>query len=259
MDALGQQHLLKGTDGVGNAGLEDVIGVHQQSGGVGVELTVGLEGGVLVGEHLDPGVSHRAAGRGAVYPVSQRAGGAGTPGDIGGAGPQHRGVGPLGPAGAKLGDGAALGRPHDAVGLGGDERLMVEDQQYIGLDKLGLNGRGPDGEDGLPGEDGRALGDRPDVTGELKMQQILQKRFGKDALSAQKIHILGRKAQILNVVDDLLQACGDSKAAAVRYVPEEDVEVADLLVHSGLEVAVAHGELVKVAEKGIVVGVSHDR
>ena len=111
---------------------------------------------------------------------------------------------------------------------------------------------------GSPGKMG-VPSDRPNVTGELKMQQILQKRFGKDALSAQKIHILGRKAQILNIVDDLLQACGDSKAAAVRYVPEEDVEVADLLVHSGLEVAVAHGELVKVAEKGIVVGVSHDR
>ena len=93
-----------------------------------------------------------------------------------------------------------------------------------------MNGRSPDGEDGLSGENGRALGDRPNVTGELKMQQILQKRFGKDALSAQKIHLLGRKAQILNIVDDLLQAGGDGKAAAIRDIPEKNIEVANTLV-----------------------------
>ncbi len=49
-------------DGVGHPRLEDIIGVHQQGGVVGVELAVGLKGGVLVGEHLDPG--------GAMVPVA---------------------------------------------------------------------------------------------------------------------------------------------------------------------------------------------
>ena len=37
-----------------------------------------------------------------------------------------RPVRPLGPAGAELGHGPALGGPDDAVGLGGDEGLMVQ-------------------------------------------------------------------------------------------------------------------------------------
>ena len=151
---------------------------------MGVELAVGLEGGVLVGEHLHPGVGHGAAGGGAVHPVGQGTGGAGAAGDVGGAGPQHGGVRPLRPAGAKLGHGTALGRPDDAVGFGGDEGLMVQDEQHIGLDELGLDGRGADGHEGLAGEDGRALRHRPDVAGEPEVAQIVQEPLVKAALAA---------------------------------------------------------------------------
>ena len=54
-------------------------------------------------------------------------------------------------------------------------------------------------------------------------------------------------------------AVGLLAATPVLFVLHQAASTKDLLVHSGLEVAVAHGELVKVAEKGIVVGVSHDR
>ena len=51
---------LKGPDGVGDAGLEDVVGVHQQGGRVGVELAVGFEGGVFVGDFLLLTLNHQS-------------------------------------------------------------------------------------------------------------------------------------------------------------------------------------------------------
>ena len=150
----GLQHLLEGTDGVGHAGAQYIVGVHQQGGIVGVELAVGLEGGVLVGEHLHPGVGHGAGGGGAVVLVGHGAGGGRAASDVGGPGAQDGSLRPLGPAGAELGHRTALRRPDDAVGLGSDEALVVQAQQHEGLDELGLDGRGPHGEDGLPREDG---------------------------------------------------------------------------------------------------------
>ena len=52
----------------------------------------------------------------------------------------------------------------------------------IGLDELGLDGGGADGEEGLPGEDGRALRHRPDVAGEAEGAQIVQKVLAEAAL-----------------------------------------------------------------------------
>ena len=58
--------------------------------------------------------------------VGHGAGGAGAAGDVGGPGAQDGAVRPLGPAGAELGHRTALRRPDDAVGLGGDEALVVQ-------------------------------------------------------------------------------------------------------------------------------------
>ena len=72
-------------------------------------------------------------------------------------------VGALGPAGTERQHSPALGRPADAVGLGGDEALVVDGQQKECLNELGLTGLGPAGHYRLPGEDGRTLGDGPDI------------------------------------------------------------------------------------------------
>ena len=54
--------------------------------------------------------------------------------------------------------------------------------------------------------------------------------------------------QILNVLDNLLQACRDGEAAAVRALPEEQVEVRDPVSKTGGEIALAHGQLIVVAK-----------
>ena len=157
---------------------------------------------------------------------------------------------PRGPAGAELGHRTALRRPDDAVGLGSDEALVVQAQQHEGLDELGLDGRGPHGEDGLPREDGGALRHGPDVAGETELAQIVQEGLGKAALGAEVGDVLLVKAQLLDILDDLGQPRRYSKASLVRDRAEEHVKVADALAQSGLEVPVAHGELIEVAQHG---------
>ena len=252
-NALGKQYLFKGTNGVGHARLQHIIGIHQQGGRVGIKLAVGLEGGILVGEHLNPGVGHGAPCRGAVHLVSQGAGSTGAAGDVRGPSPQDGSVGSLRPAGAELAHRPPICRPHDAVGLGGDEGLVVQGEQQEGFDELGLNGGRPDGEEGLPGEDGRAFGHRPDIAGKPEGAQIVQKTVAEAALAPQVGNILLVKVEPLHIVDDLLQTGGNGKTAPIRHIAEKDVKITDLVgVALRLEVAVAHGELIEVTEQSIV-------
>ena len=108
-------------------------------------------------------MGHGAAGRNAKELVGNGAGGAFAAADVCRPGSGDGTVGALGPAGTELQHSPALGRPADAVGLGGDEALVVDGQQKECLNELGLNGLGPDGHYRLPGEDGRTLGDGPDI------------------------------------------------------------------------------------------------
>ena len=172
-DALGLQDLVEGLDGVGHARLQNVVGVYQEGGVVGVEGAVIAEGGELVVEHLDPGVGHGARGGDAVDLVGDGAGGVVHAADISGAGTHDGGVGALGSAGAELRDGAALGGAGQAGGLGGDEGFVVDDHEDIGLDELGLDGGGADDHERLTGENVGALGDGPDVTREAEGAEVV--------------------------------------------------------------------------------------
>ena len=60
------------------------------------------------------------------------------------------------------------------------------------------------------------------------------------------------KVQILDVFDELLEARRDGKAAAVRDRAEINVKIGDAIFEAGLEIAVAHGQLVEIAEHGHV-------
>ncbi len=185
--------------------------------------------------------------------VGHGAGGGGAAGDIGGPGAQQGAVGALGPAGAEL----ATGRPSAARTMRLDLVAMrhwwFRHQQHEGLDELGLNGGGADGEDGLPGEDGSALRHRPDVAGEAEGAQIVQKVLAEAALGPQVGDVLLGEAQVLDIVDDLLQTGRNGKAAPVGHIAEEDIEVADAgRSYPGLKVAVAHGQFVKIAQECVV-------
>ena len=197
-------------------------------------------------------MGHGAAGRDAEELVGNGAGRALTAADIGRPGAGDGTVGALGPAGTEFQHRSPLGRPDDAVGLGGNEALVVDGQQQEGLDQLGLNGLGPDGDHRLPGKDGRTLGDGPNVAGEFEIPQIVQKLLGEQIFALEVGNILLTEMKVFDIVDQLIQTRADGKAALVGHVPEKDVKVGDAVLVTSLEIAVAHGQLIEIAEHGHV-------
>ena len=246
------EHLVERFDGVGDTGLQRVIGVHQQGRVGGIGLAVGLECLVLVVEHLYPGVGHGAAGGHAVHLVRDGAGRTGTAADIGRPRTDNGRVGPLGTAGAELQHRAALGGPDDTVGLGGDQTLVVDGQQGERLDQLRLDGRCADHHQRLLGEHRRTLRNGVDIAGEAEVPQIVQKLLAEQVSPAEIGDVLLGEVQVLDVVDQLLQTCRDGEAAAIGHLAEKHVEIGDALLAAGLKVAVAHGQLIEVTEHGHV-------
>ena len=247
-DALWPQHFVECADGVRNAGLQAVVGVHKQGSVVGIRLAVGAEGVELGVKHLHPGVRHRAAGVHAVQLVRDRAGSPGAAADVGSARAENRAVSALRAAGAEFQHRPAPGGPLDAIGLSGDEALVVDGQQGERLDQLRLDGRCADHHQRLLGKYRRALGDGIDIAGEAEVTEIGQKFLAEDAAAPQVGDVLLREVQVLDVVDELLQSRRDGEAAAVRHLPEKYVEIHDAILVAGLEIPVAHGQLVEIAK-----------
>ncbi len=107
---------------------------------------------------------------------------------------------------------------------------MVQGEQKEGLHKLGLDGRGPDGEDGLVWKYRGALGDGPDIAGKFEVLQKGQKLLAEAALGPQVGHVLLIEAQLLNVLHHLGQPRRDGKATLVGNGAVEHVEVADAVL-----------------------------
>ena len=89
------------------------------------------------------------------------------------------------------------------------------------------------------------------------MAQLFQKFLAEQAFAAQIGDVLLVEMQIPDIAHDLLQSRGYGKAAPVGHRAEEYVEIADAVFQARLEIAVAHGGLVKVEEHRVVVVVLH--
>ena len=197
-------------------------------------------------------MGHGAGGGDAVGLVADGAGGAVDAADVGRPGPHDGAVHPLSPAGAELQHRAAVGSPDHPVGLGSDEALVVDAQQGVGLDELGLGGGRPDRHKGLAGEYRRALRHSPDIAGKAESAEIVQKILLEKVFAPEIGDVLLVKVEVPDVLHQLLQPRRDGEAAAVRHAAEEYVKVGDALLHPLAEVAVGHGHLVKVKEHGQV-------
>ena len=159
----------------------------------------------------------------------------------------------MGPSGTELHDRSALGGTDDAAGFGGDEGLVVHAQQEEGLEDLGFHRSGPDGDEGLVGEDDRPLRSGPHVPGEAEIPQALQPGLREAALAFQVFDIALIEPEVAYVVDDLLQSAGDAEAAFVRHRAVEEIEVDDPVSDAGFQEAVGHGVLIEVVQKGVFV------
>ena len=127
---------------------------------------------------------------------------------------------------------------------------MVDAQQHIGLDKLCLNGRCTDRDNRLIGENGRTLGNRPDIAGKLEICEVGKEFLAEHIAAAEIVDILRSKVQILNILNNLLQTCRNGEAAAVGTFPEEQVKVGNAVTVACGKIALAHGQLIVVAEHG---------
>ena len=69
---------------------------------------------------------------------------------------------------------------------------------------------------------------------------------------SQEINILSAEVQILDVIDDLLQASGDGKTAAIGAATIKQIEISDAILVTLFKVTVCHGQFVEVHEHGHV-------
>ena len=130
--------------------------------------------------------------------------------------------------------------------------MMVYGEQQHGFYKLGLNHRPAHRNNGLPGEDGSALGHGPHVAAKFKIGQILQKALAKNPLRAQKVDILLGKVQLLHIFNQLLHPRHNGKAAPVGHMAEKHIEIGDGFFKTVFKIAVGHGDFIKIGEHGQV-------
>ena len=243
--ALGAQ-LVKDLDGVGHAGLERVVGVHQQQAAGGEHLGVLAEGGDLVREGHHPAVGVGARDGNVVHLAGEHVAGALAAADDGRARTVDARVGALGTAQAELHHRAALRRLHHAAGLGGDQRLVVDDVQERRLHQLRLeDGRGH-ADQRLAREHDGALRHGVHVAVEFKVAKLVQEVLVEDAQAPQVAQRLLVEAQVLQILDQLLQARHDRVVGGGVLAAIEHVKGRKVVPHAGLEVAVHHRQLVEI-------------
>ena len=182
--------------------------------------------------------------------IGNSAGCAGATANISSTGTQNGSIRTLCSAGTKFQHLPACGGANHTICLGGDQALVVNRQQNEGFDQLCLNGRCPNGHNGFLGENRRTFRNCPNVTGELKVCQILQEFFCKDIPVAKVSNIFGSKMQLLNVIYDLFQTGGNGEATPVRTLPEEYIKVADSVLVAIFKIAISHGQFIEVTEHG---------
>ena len=147
---------------------------------------------------------------------------------------------------AELEHAVALRRLHDAAGLGGDQRLMVDDVEQRRLHQLRLDHGRAHAHDGLGGEDDRALGHGVDVAREPEILQEVEEALVKRIQAAQVRDVLRGEVQAADVLDRLLQARGDRMRRLVALLAIEQVEHGDVLRHAVAPVAVHHRQFIQV-------------
>ena len=129
---------------------------------------------------------------------------------------------------------------------------MVDTEEGVGFNELGLGGGSSDSDEGLAGEDRGALGYGPDVAGEAEGAQVVQEVLLEEVFAAEVSNVVFVEVEVLNVLYQLLQPGGDGEAASVGHAAEEYVEVGDAVLHPPAEVAVGHGHFVEIEKHGEV-------
>ena len=236
--------------------LERVVGVDQEDAVVGHYAGILAKGGQLVVMAHDPTVGVRAADGDAEDLAGQDVRGGVAAADVGRPAGREGAVDALGPPQAEFQHRLAAGRQHQPRGLGGDQRLEVDDVQKRGLQQLGLQQRPADPHQRLLGKDHRPFRHGIDVAGRLERAEEVEKgRLEQrpavvSAERRQVRHVRDAKARILKVLDRRGQPCGDRVAAVKRAMPKGQMKDRFPVRRAGLPVAIGHRQLVQVGQQG---------
>ena len=125
---------------------------------------------------------------------------------------------------------------------------MVDLEQEIGFDELGFNCLRAYRDKRFAGEDNGAFRNRPKISAEPEIPQIIQKSFGKTLLFTQIGNVVVVKVQIADVLDNLFQSRGNGISAVVGILAVENVEINVTVGFPALEITVAHSQFVKVKQ-----------
>ena len=151
------------------------------------------------------------------------------------------GIRSLGPAQSEFHDAVSLGRVDDALCLGGNEALVIDDIEQRCLDELGLHNGGNDLDKGFPGENHGTLRNGVNIACKAEFIEIAQKVLLKHIQASQVFNVAVIKMQVLNVLNDLLQSSTDGKAVAVGIGPVKHVEYNGFVGVLFFEIPLHHG------------------
>ena len=149
---------------------------------------------------------------------------------------------------AEIDEHLARRRQHHARGLGGDQRLKMQDVDQPRFGELCLRHRRGDAQDRFIGEKHRALGHGVHVAGEAKRGEIIEQVLAESPGALEPGDLRRVKAQILEEIERLLQSGGEEKTAAGRKVTEEKLKHSGVR-RPGVQVRLHHVELVKVGQQ----------
>ena len=145
-----------------------VVGVDQKDHALRPRAREIFECGHFVAMHLYVGVRHGADNRHAVALAGQHIGGAGKAGEVTRPRRVKRGLGAVRGAQTEIGEDFARRRQHHARGLGGDQRLEMQDVDEARFDQLCLRQRCGNADQRLVWETNAAFGNRVHVAGEAE-------------------------------------------------------------------------------------------
>ena len=125
---------------------------------------------------------------------------------------------------------------------------MIHHVKNSRLDQRRLQNRSHHLDDRLIREHDGSLGDGIDVTRKMKTAQVLQEIFLKDSQAPEILNTLVREAQILDVLNDLIQSAGDGITVAAGIFTVKRIKDGDAFL-AFFEIALHHCQFVEVCQK----------
>ena len=174
-----EEHFLCNTDSGGYTRLEGVVSVDQEDRGTAINFGIALECIVFSVEEHDPAVRHGADHGDAEGFSGEGCGRTVHPTDVSRARAVDSSVDVVRTARTHVGHRTPLCSAHNAIGLCGDEGLVVDLRKQESFDQLSFNDGSSDSDEWLIGIDDAPFRHGIDVACEAEMVQILKERLGE--------------------------------------------------------------------------------